>query len=152
MRTTSETLGTLLGRFCLALIFLLSAVGKIKDPAGTETKMKKMMQAPENIVQVADGAIMPLRWASIVVELGAGVMLLVGWHARIASLLLMLFLIAATYYFHPFWRSQGAEMQDLMVQALKNLAIFGGLLMIFARGAGMCSLDYRRAARREIVV
>ena len=60
MRTTSETLGTLLGRFCLALIFLLSAVGKIKEPAGTETKMKKWMQAPESIVQVADGAITPL--------------------------------------------------------------------------------------------
>jgi putative oxidoreductase len=114
--------------------------------------MKKWMQAPENIVQVADGAITPLRWAAIVVELGAGLMLLVGWHARIASLLLMLFLIASTYYFHPFWRYQGDEMHNLLIEALKNLAIFGGLLMIFARGAGMCSLDYRRAARREIVV
>ena len=63
------------------------------------------------------------------------------------SLLLMLFLIAATYYFHPFWRFQGEAMQNLMIEALKNLAIFGGLLMIFARGAGMCSLDYRRAAQ-----
>ncbi len=151
MRTTSETLGTLLGRFCLALIFLLSAVGKIKEPAGTETEMKKWMQAPESIVQVADGAITPLRWASIVVEMGAGLMLLVGWHARIASLLLMLFLIAATYYFHPFWRFQGEAMQNLMIEALKNLAIFGGLLMIFGAGRE-CAVSTIGGLRREIVV
>jgi putative oxidoreductase len=152
MRTTTETLGTLLGRLCLALIFILSAVGKIKDAQPTEQYMKAMMQAPQDLVQVPDGAITPLRWAAIVLEMACGLMLLIGWHARFAALLLMLFLIAATYYFHPFWRAQGQDAQNLMIQALKNLAILGGLMIVFARGAGMCSLDYRRAAKKEIVV
>jgi putative oxidoreductase len=150
MRTTTESLGTLIGRLCLALIFLLSAVGKIKDPQTMEGYMKKMMQGPENIIQVPDAAITPLRWAAIVFEVGGGLMLLIGWHARLGALLLMLFLIVATYYFHPFWRFAGQAGQDLMIQALKNLAILGGLMIIFARGAGMCSLDHRRVKSQVV--
>ena len=116
MRTTSETLGTLLGLVLLgARFFWRSPIGKIRDPQGTEGAMKKMMQAPANLVQIPDGAITPLRWAAIVVEL-VPAYAAVGWHVGFASLLLMLFLIAATCIFHPFWRYQGEEMQNLMIE------------------------------------
>ena len=42
--------------------------------------------------------------------------------------------MAATYYFHPFWTMTGAERDANMVNALKNLSLIGGLLILFVLG------------------
>ena len=76
---------------------------------------------------------------ALVVEIGGGVLLVVGYRTREAALALALFTIVAALGFH----NNFAE-QNQMIHFLKNLAIAGGLLQIVAFGAGSISLDARR--------
>ena len=149
MKTMCEILLTFIGRACLGLIFVLAAVNKIQNAEGTEKMMKSVMAGPDAFVQVPEGAIPALRWAAIVCELGGAVLLIVGFAARLGSLILILALIPATLYFHRFWG--GAQLDNSqMTNFLKNVAIFGGLLLVLARGPGMCSFDYWRAAKKKM--
>ena len=62
-------------------------------------------------------------------------MIAFGFGIRFASVMLILFTLAATYYFHPFWTMTGAERDANMVNALKNLSLIGGLLVLFVLGS-----------------
>ena len=83
---------------------------------------------------------------AIVVEIGAGVALLVGYKTRWAALLLALFTLSAALFFHNYWGVPADQqlMQQLMFS--KNLGIAGGLLALAAFGAGVLGLDARRQA------
>jgi putative oxidoreductase len=83
--------------------------------------------------------------ASIVVELGASVMLILGWKARWGALALVVFMIPITAVFHNPWAGDPSQAQMQMIHLMKNLSITGGLLMVAAFGAGAWSLDRRRA-------
>ena len=79
-----------------------------------------------------------------VVEIGAGIALLVGFKTRWAALLLALFTLGAAVFFHNYW---GVPADQQMVQKLmftKNLGIAGGLLAMAALGGGALGLDGRR--------
>jgi putative oxidoreductase len=125
---------TLIGRVLLAVIFIVAGIGKLMDPAATAGYM-----ASQGLPMVD-----VLLWLTILVELGGGLMLLVGYRARLAALFLFLFLIPVTFIFHAFWAVEPAESVNQMRQFLKNLAIMGGLLYVMAFGAGPLSLDQRR--------
>ena len=77
---------------------------------------------------------------AIIVEVGCGLMLLVGFKARWAALALALFTLAAAFFFHNFWAMPVDQqmMQKLMFG--KNLGIAGGLLAFAAFGPGGFSL------------
>lgn len=81
---------------------------------------------------------------AIVVELGAGLMILLGFKTRWAALALALFTLASAVFFHNYWAVPEAQqmMQTLMFN--KNIAITGGLLILAAFGAGAFSLDGRK--------
>jgi len=70
-----------------------------------------------------------LAWASGLLELIAGVLIVAGcWGKRCAAWALVLFTVVATYIFHfKGWLAGDATQ---MVAVLKNLAIVGGLMMI----------------------
>jgi putative oxidoreductase len=124
----------LLGRILLALIFLISGLGKIFDWQGTAGYMasKGMPLIPFFLL------------GAIVLELAGGLAVLLGFKARIGALLLIVFLIPATLIFHNFWTLTGMERQIQMIMFLKNLAIMGGLLLVVGLGPGPLSLDERR--------
>lgn len=89
---------------------------------------------------------LPLR-ASLVAlaaaaELAGGACLIFGTRVRLAALLLAFYLIPVTALFH-----RGPEQG---VQRLKNIAIFGGLLMAVAHGGGAFSLDARLRETLEL--
>ena len=121
----------LIGRILLAVIFILSGVSKLANPAGTQGYIAAM------------GLPLPLLAyiAAVVVEIGGGVMLLVGYRTRIAATALALFTLAAAVLFH-----HALGDQNQFIHFMKNLAITGGLLQVVAFGAGAFSLDNRRAA------
>ena len=79
--------------------------------------------------------------AAVVVELGAGLMLLVGYRTRAAALALVLFTLAAAVFFH----NQFGD-RNQFIHFMKNLAICGGLLQVYVFGAGGFSIDGRRQA------
>lgn len=126
--------GPLAGRVLIALIFIVSGFGKIAGFAGTSGYMasKGLPLVPVLLV------------LTIIVELGGGLMVLLGIKARWASTALLLFMIPVTLIFHPFWAVDAASAQMQQIMFLKNLAIMGGLLYIAAFGAGRYSLMRER--------
>jgi len=83
---------------------------------------------------------------SIVIELGCALMLIIGWKARWAAALLFLWLIPVTIAFHNPAGLPADQARGQMIHMMKNIAIMGGMLMVFALGPGGFSLDRRRGA------
>jgi putative oxidoreductase len=119
------------GRFLLAILFILSGLSKLGAAAGTQAYIAKAgLPLPVLAYVVA-----------VVVELGGGLMLLVGYRTRVAALVLALFTLAAAAFFH----NQLGD-RNQFIHFMKNLAICGGLLQLYAFGAGGFSIDGRRQA------
>ena len=78
---------------------------------------------------------------AIAVEFLGGLALLIGFKARWAALAIFLFLIPTTLIFHSASGLSGQEAQGQMIHMMKNLAIMGGMLMVFAVGPGKYSID-----------
>jgi putative oxidoreductase len=127
---------SVLGRILLAALFLMSGLAKLGAAAATTAYI------------ASTGLPFPslLYALTLVVEIGAGVLLLIGFQARAAAAVLALFTVAAAILFH----SNFAD-QNQMIHFLKNIAIAGGLLQVAAVGAGRFSLDARRSANLQSV-
>jgi putative oxidoreductase len=69
--------------------------------------------------------------ATILLEVGTGLMLITGIQARLAAAALALFLIPTTAIFHAFWSADAASFQGQLTHFLKNVAIFGSVLMVY---------------------
>jgi putative oxidoreductase len=141
MNPTIQGIVTVLGRVFLSAIFLLSAVGNKIPHFGDVAQMMGSVGVPIPHAMLA-GAIAFLIAGSLSVIL--------GFHARIGASLLIVFLILATYYFHPFWRLEGAEQVQQNIQFMKNLSMAGAMLFIVANGSGAWTLD--RVLFREPLV
>ena len=122
-------------RVLLAALFLVSGVEKLFAPA-----MIQRYIASEGL------PFPPLVYAiTVVIEVGAGALLLVGFRTRLMAGVLAAFTVAAALIFH---RALGDPNQ--FVHFMKNLAIAGGLLHVAAVGAGAFSLDgYTLQGRRS---
>ena len=123
--------GLLLGRLLLAYIFVLSGYGKIVGFAGAAGYMAKYGMP----------MIQPLLVATIIVELGASLMLVVGWKARWAAWALFFFTLLVTLIFHAYWTVPADQAYGQMLHFQKNLAIMGGMLFVAFMGPGRLSLD-----------
>lgn len=120
-----------LGRVGLALLFLWSAYTKFAYMAPTIAYMKAYgMPAAELLI-----------WPAAFLELIAGAMLAFGWKARWAALALALFTLASMLIFHAYWSVPADQMQNQQIHFMKNVAILGGLLFVFARGSGRYAID-----------
>jgi putative oxidoreductase len=124
----------LAGRILLALIFVISGFGKITGFEGTVGYI-----AAKGLPLPQLGAVL-----AIVVEFGAGILLVIGWQARWAATALFLFLIPTTLIFHNFWAADAAQVQSQTIHFMKNLCIMGGMLYVMAFGAGPFSVDNRK--------
>jgi putative oxidoreductase len=121
----------LVARIFLSAIFITSGFAKLTDPAATIGYMNSVgIPNADTLVYVAGAA-----------ELLGGLSLLFGFLARLGALGLFLFLIPTQLYFNAFWNMEGADAKMRMIQFFKDLAIMGGLLMVFAQGPGRYSID-----------
>ncbi|HWB10223.1 MAG TPA: DoxX family protein [Pirellulales bacterium] len=123
---------TVLGRILLSTIFLLSAVGNKIPHFNDVAKVMGSVGIPAPELMLV-GAIVFLLVGSLSVIL--------GFKARFGALLLTVFLVLATYYFHAFWKLEGQAQQDQMIQFMKNLSMMGAMLFIVANGSGPMSVD-----------
>jgi len=108
----------------------MSGVGKIAAPAVTQGYI------------ASAGLPFPLLayLVAIIIEVGGGILLILGYRSRIVASVMAVFTVAAALGFHRDFADQNA-----MAHFLKNLSITGGLLQIVALGAGTFSLDGRLA-------
>lgn len=114
----------LAGRLLIALIFVLSALGKLADLHATQLYMQSV------------GISAPLVYPTVVLELLAGGALMLGWRVKPFALALAAFCVATAVLFHSRLTDQVQ-----LVMFLKNLAITGGMLLLAYYGAGPYSLD-----------
>ncbi|MGH8830176.1 MAG: DoxX family protein [Polaromonas sp.] len=127
---------SLIGRVLLALLFVPAGFSKIGGFAGTVGYIaSKGVPLPELAAAAAIG-----------VELGLGVLLLLGFQARWAALGMALFTAVVTFIFHDFWAVPAEQVMMQQLNFFKNIAIVGGLLTVAAWGAGAWSVDGKRGA------
>jgi putative oxidoreductase len=122
------------GRALIGVIFVMSGLSKLG--------------AYGDIVAAISAAGLPLAplgfAVTIVVEVGFGLLLLVGYHTRLVALLLAIWCVVTAVFFHRNFADQ-----NMLINFLKNLMITGGLLQIVHFGAGALSLDNRKGASRS---
>ncbi|MGB8064146.1 MAG: DoxX family protein [Candidatus Sulfotelmatobacter sp.] len=120
-----------LGRLLLSLIFLFGGLSKLRTWKQTAGYMasKRMSWVPLFLI------------GAIVLEVGGGISVFLGWETRIGAAALVLFLIPAALIFHNFWANEGMERQIQMAMFLKNISIMGGLLLLVYFGPGPMSID-----------
>jgi putative oxidoreductase len=119
------------GRVLMSVIFVMAGISKLGSYAATQGYMESMG---------VPGILLPL---VILLELGGGLTVLLGWQTRIGAFLLAGFCIVSALIFHA---SFGDQMQSILF--MKNMAMAGGFLFLVAGGAGAWSLDARRQANR----
>lgn len=128
--------GPLVARTLLALLFVISGIGKIGTFAVTAGYIASRGLPFSDLLLVA----------TIMVEVGGGIALILGWRARWAALMIVLFLIPTTLIFHNFWAVDAVQYQNQFNSFFKNLCIMGGMLYVMAFGPGPLSLDKREAS------
>ncbi len=121
-----ESLSAPIARLFLSGLFIFAGLNKITGYAGTAAYMES---------QGVPGILLPL---VIITEVIGGLMVLVGYQARLAALALAGFSVLSAVFFH--WDFAD---QTQMTMFLKNIGLAGGFLMIFAKGPGAYSFDNR---------
>ena len=133
-----ETTCLLIGRFLLGVYFILPGISKITGYAGTVTYMEA-----HNVPMIS--VLLPL---TILMQLGLGVALIVGFQGKIAAFLLAGLTLIISLYMHNFWDyPEGMERGHETQNFFKNMGIMAGLLMVAALGTGRFSIDQFLAKR-----
>ena len=134
--TTFQNRIALVGRILLGLMFVMSGFGKIVGFEGTAGYIaSRGLPWPELVTAL-----------TIVVELGGGLMLLLGLYSRWAGLALAAFSILAAVLFHNYWNADAASHMGQYINFWKNVSIAGGMLLITAFGPGSISIEGRKQA------
>ena len=127
-----STIAAIFGRILLSAIFILAGLNKVMNPGATAEYIESATTLPGSLALPTG-----------VFELVLGLMLAVGLMTRIVSVLLAGFCLLTIFFFH----NQFGD-QTQLTMALKNLAITGGLLMVFAYGQMRGSFDHMRERNR----
>jgi uncharacterized membrane protein YphA (DoxX/SURF4 family) len=69
-------------------------------------------------------------------EVIAGLMIALNFLARFFAILMIIFVLVATFYFHDFWNQAPPENGKTLIEALKNLSLIGALFIIAGYGKG----------------
>lgn len=131
----SEGLFLLIGRLAIGALFLPTGLRKLMDPAAFAHYLE-----PKGLPGPLIG------WAVLgaAVEFFATLAIVVGFQTRVAALLLTFFALMAAYLGHQYWLIDDAvQRQQQFIHFWKDIAIAGGLLFLFVRGAGPLSIDRR---------
>lgn len=128
-----------IGRILFAVLFIFSGATKLFDiPATAKDVGAKILPIPAVVAsyttQLSEAADMPIENIVAIavgaLELICGLMIALNFGARFFAIILVFFVLAATYYFHNFWDMAGADRNNNMIHALKNLSLIGGLFIV----------------------
>ena len=131
------------GRILFCVMFIFSGASKLLDLTATAQMTEKIvlpaaLATYTSQLEGLTGMSMPmmLAVAAGALEEICGFMIALNFGARFFAILLILFVAAATFYYHDFWNQAGPEARNNMVHALKNLSLIGALFMIAGYGRG----------------
>jgi putative oxidoreductase len=120
-----------IGRILIALIFVRAGINKIGSIDATAAEMAKSGIPLSNI----------LVFGAIMMELGGGLLLMVGLFARWAALALFFYTLTLALIFHAYWAVPDAQARLQASVFFGHLSMMGGMLVVVAFGAGAYSLD-----------
>ena len=134
----------LLGRICISMVFVTSAVSKIfswdESVRFMTTALTKMIAGTPMpdfmhglITFVSANAVFFLILATICEGVG-GLLVLLGVKVQFGAILIILFIVPVTLIMHPFWLEVGPERITQLAHFMTNLAILGGLFILAAKG------------------
>jgi putative oxidoreductase len=121
----------LVGRILIALIFVRAGINKLGSIDPTAAGMAKAGIPLANI----------LVFGAIAMELGVGLLVMVGLFARWAALALFFYTLTLALIFHAYWSVPDAEARVQAAFFYGHLSMMGGMLVVVAFGAGAYSLD-----------
>jgi len=131
--TSTQDVVALVGRVLIAALFIPAGFGKLMGFAGAVGYIGSVgLPLPQVAAVIA-----------ILVELGLGLALLVGFKTRWAALGIALFTLVATFAFHNYWSMPADKAFVNQLMFFKNIAVVGGLLTVWAFGPGRLSVDKR---------
>ena len=114
----------LVARLLVAALFVVSGIWHVTHFEVTAAYFARIGLPYQHAVAVLN----------VVIEIGAGLLLAVGWRQRGVAWFLAAFVIVATVVGHRFWEADPSRYFGELSNFLKNLAILGGLLMLASRG------------------
>lgn len=121
----------LVARILIGMLFIIYGAMKVFKYAFYVSYMAKFgVPSPDVFIILA-----------IIVEIGGGTLLVLGWKTRWAVIALAVFTVAATLIFHRYWEMDGPAAAANMANFFKNLAILGAFIYIYIHGAGPLSID-----------
>ena len=123
----------LLGRILYSLIFLNSGLFHFSSMAVDYARSQGVPLA---------SFLVPF---SGVMAIVGGLLILLGFKAKLGAWLIVAFLIPVTFMMHAFWKETDAmQKQTQMAMFMKNISMLGGAFLITWFGAGPLSFDSRR--------
>ena len=114
----------LVARVFISLIFLLSGINKIGNYEGTVGWMESLGMPGIFLIP------------AIILEIGAPILIIVGYKVKISAALLSVFCVVTAIIFHSDFNDQ---MQ--FISFMKNIGLAGGFLFIVVNGTKDFSLD-----------
>jgi putative oxidoreductase len=137
------------GRVLFAVLFIYSgatklfAVQQTADFIAAKVTIPTLLAPYTSQIETLTGMPMPQLLALSVggLEIIAGLMIAVNFGARFFAIILIFFVLVATFYFHDFWNQSPPDNAKTLVEALKNLSIVGALFMIAGYGRGSRSSE-----------
>jgi putative oxidoreductase len=125
MNTSAAAIATF-GRLLIAVIFLFSGTSKILAPSMTQAYI------------ASAGLPFPIAayFIAIAIEIGGGILLVLGFKARLIALAVAIFSVATAIGFHHNFADP-----DQLMHFLKNISMAGGLLQVTAFGGGAFCID-----------
>ncbi len=119
------------GRLLIGLPFMMSGISKIMGYDATTAYIKSStLPLPASVAYAG----------AIAVEVGCGLLIIVGYRTRVVASIFALFCLATAVFFHAHFSDPNQTFHFI-----KNVVMAGGLLQIAAYGAGALSIDSRRS-------
>ena len=125
-RTGASDAMLLVGRILASAIFIMGGWSKLMAMAGTKAYFAKIDVPVPEIAY----------WVAVVVELGGGVLFLLGFQTRLIGIVLAVFCIATAMLAHTNFAEPSQQ-----INFMKNVCMAGGFLAFAAYGGGGLSLD-----------
>jgi putative oxidoreductase len=122
----------LLGRLLIFFTFVPGGFNKMTNPAGFAKYLEGNGVPMSNILAPIAGA----------VEFFGGLAVVLGFHTRVSALVMILFIVTATWIAHRWWLFPAAQQAAQYQAFMKNLTMIAGLLFLMKSGAGKYSLDH----------
>ncbi len=89
-----------------------------------------------------------MAYIAVPAELFVGLALLLGFATRYAVLIMLFYMVVASFSSHAYWSVPEAQRANQMAHFWKNISMIGGLVLLFITGAGRYSLDWMLGRKR----